>query len=1257
MNPPAPHRIGWTAWATFWLLGSLASAQYDGLVINEILANPRNATGVQLDSNQDGLHNVFDDEFVELLNTSPNPIDLSGLWLTDANTNLRRHVFSPTLLPPGGSIVVFGGGSLLDFPHPPAQTATGGGLSLNNDAETLCLFSPLTSLVHQVSYQLTASHDAISLARDPDGTGSFTNHFLATTNGARMSPGSRIHGSAFLTNQPPVFVEIPNQTAFVSQELLFPVRAYDPADHHAITLSVLDNPPGSSLSSTGGVGTFTFTPTADQAGQSFSVSFLAQDEDGTSTNLTAILVVNPSGNEDVWINEIHYDNVSDDSDEGVEIAGTAGSVLSDYALLLYNGNDGGIYSSNSLSGTLDDEQCGFGAAWFGIVGIQNDTDGIALAKGTNVLQFLSYEGTLTASNGPAAGMASLDIGVQESATTPVGSSLQLSGTGTVYAAFIWNSPQPHSRGSLNAGQQIDCPSPAALEIQKTVYLGHDGGASAPGAETLQGTNGAPVTYVFTVSNPGSVPVTNISVQDVALGITPIDLGTLAGGETRTAFVETAVSGDLRNTATVTGYGPDGSPVTDEDTAEVVEFIPSLDIQLTVYPGQDGGASCPGSGFLQATNGTPVTFCLVVENNGNTNLNAITLYAPSLDLAPLLIGTLEAGGSFATSVATTVTGSLTHAATVEGSDPNGDPVSDQDSAILEQIAPAIRLYKSVYLGHDNGDSCPGSEQVSATNLAPLTFCFLVTNSGDTTLTNVFLDDPGLSGFPGASLGTLTSGESASLFFESTLIASAVNTATVRADSVLGTPVEHSDSAETVLLPPTNPPSLGYYDIIDLGTLGGTSSVARAINEHSQVVGWSQDAAGRIQAFLWQNGSMTGLGFLPGGTNSMAYAINNHGEITGRANVSTTNHHAFYLTGGTLHDLGTLGGPNSVGYGINDNAEITGWSQLTNNVPSNTDQETFYWRTNRFTHIPPFHDYASCNGLGINAAGRICGLTFVWADNDRWWGYVWADENTNTLFELSEMQLLGSLGVNKSVGSGSQANAINDLGHVVGWTALTNNWFPRHAFLITPSGTQWKNPSGISVSTNLLMADLGALESPANNSYANALNNQDGVVGYSTTSSGTNQAFLWRNGTMINLNSLISSNSGWVLTDATGINDYNEIVGTGLFQGQQRAYLLRQQGRITGVAPVFGTATHIFTNEWEEVVTQEVQHIDTQVISWAGIWGSDPESPPAFTVEYCDDLQTHVWQPCPPTSQWPIAATSWTNNAFDAETMRHFRIRAQ
>ena len=66
------------------------------------------------------------------------------------------------------------------------------------------------------------------------------------------------------------------------------------------------------------------------------------------------------------------------------------------------------------------------------------SDGVALVDPNGgVVQFLSYEGTFTATEGPANGMSSTDIGVAEdNGTTAVGKSLQLTGSG---GAFTWSS--------------------------------------------------------------------------------------------------------------------------------------------------------------------------------------------------------------------------------------------------------------------------------------------------------------------------------------------------------------------------------------------------------------------------------------------------------------------------------------------------------------------------------------------------------------------------------------------------------------------------------------------------------------------------------------------------------------------------------------------------------------------------------------------------------------------------------------------------
>ena len=444
----------------------------------------------------------------------------------------------------------------------------------------------------------------------------------------------------------------------------------------------------------------------------------------------------------------------------------------------------------------------------------------------------------------------------------------------------------------------------------------------------------------------------------------------------------------------------------------------------------------------------------------------------------------------------------------------------------------------------------------------------------------------------------------------------------------------------------------YEPIDLGTLGGTNSVALGINNRSQVVGWSQDSNGWTQAFVWQNGTMAGLGFLPGGTNSAANAVNDSGQITGYSYVSATNSHTFLYVSNGLIDLGTLGGPNSAGRGINNSEDIAGSSRQTND----THNHTFVWRDDQLIHIPPYHDFYSCDAYGINEEGRVCGITALWATSDRWWAYVWHDDNGNGIDDDGEMDVLGSLGTIYSIGSQSAAAALNDVGQVVGWSCITNVLVPKHAILVTSSNGQWKVPAGSPNPANSLMRDLGVLGGPTNSSWARAINNRSWVVGSADLPTGTNQAFLWRNGVMLNLNDLIDPASGWVLTDARGINEHNEIVGIGLFNGQSRAYMLRHDGRITDVEPMGWTETVVITNETDEVVTQDVFHVESHVIHWAGIWTTNAGVSPVFTVEYCDLLLPGHWVPFAPTSQWPIAENFWTNRDFGNGEMGFFRVRA-
>ena len=180
-----------------------------------------------------------------------------------------------------------------------------------------------------------------------------------------------------------------------------------------------------------------------------------------------------------WINEIHYDNGDvADANEGVEviIENVSSYVLSNFSIILYNGSDGGNEGLHALDGfTEGDTDGNFTIYYKMIAGIQNGApDGIALSYNSNVIQFLSYEGSFTATDGDASGETSTDIIVSESSSTTSTQSLQLTGTGTQYSDFTWVADLAQTWGTNNnAGDQalpITLASFTATAVNGTVEL-------------------------------------------------------------------------------------------------------------------------------------------------------------------------------------------------------------------------------------------------------------------------------------------------------------------------------------------------------------------------------------------------------------------------------------------------------------------------------------------------------------------------------------------------------------------------------------------------------------------------------------------------------------------------------------------------------------------------------------------------------------------------------------------------------------------
>ncbi|KKM17740.1 hypothetical protein LCGC14_1672720, partial [marine sediment metagenome] len=115
---------------------------------------------------------------------------------------------------------------------------------------------------------------------------------------------------------------------------------------------------------------------------------------------------------------------------------------------------------------------------------------------------------------------------------------------------------------------------------------------------------------------------------------------------------------------------------------------------------------------------------------------------------------------------------------------------------------------------------------------------------------------------------------------------------------------------------------------LETIAGLhSSVARAINDASQIVGDIEITPGVVHAFVWQGGTMTDLHDVePGWVLQYAYDINEDGWIVG----SGTHDgflRGFLLNADTLEfiSLDTLGGNNAEALAINDFGAVVGWAQ--------------------------------------------------------------------------------------------------------------------------------------------------------------------------------------------------------------------------------------------------------------------------------------------------------------------------------------------
>ncbi len=402
---------------------------------------------------------------------------------------------------------------------------------------------------------------------------------------------------------------------------------------------------------------------------------------------------------------------------------------------------------------------------------------------------------------------------------------------------------------------------------------------------------------------------------------------------------------------------------------------------------------------------------------------------------------------------------------------------------------------------------------------------------------------------------------------------------------------------------------HYTVTDLGTLGGTFGIAEGINNKGLVDGFATLPGDNNQhVFLWQNGVITDLGTL-GGPNSGNAAggdpvPNERGEVAGVAETSTPdplgedtcgygNHLTclgFLWQDGVMTPLPTLGGNNGFADGINNRGQVVGLAENTTPLdptcppPQVLQFKPVIWEKGEIQELPTFPGDPVGNAVAINDRGQVVGQSFNCT------GAV----SHALLWQNGTATDLGNLG-GMMFNSGIE---INNQGQVVGFSDLPGDT-TGHAFL-------WTKDSGIQ--------DLGTLPGDFS-SIALAINQKSQVAGFSCDISGNCRAFLWQNGVMTDLNTLIPAGSPLFLVWAVGINSRGEIVGLG-FQpstGEVHAFLATPSNGDAGSESAMPATPGESSERPKIVLPENVRKLLQQRLRFGGFGGTGATLGPIVTLK--------------------------------------------
>jgi len=450
------------------------------IVITEIMQNP-DAVG---DSNG---------EWFEVYNSTSSDIDLNGWWIEDNGSDF--HVINTSVIVSAGGYAVLGnnanmatnGGVMVDYSY-------GSGWFLANGDDEVVIVAPNETEIDRVEY------DGGPNFPDPEGASMSLNpdNLNATDNddGSNWCVSTSVYGDGDLGTPGAANDACPSSECSITSVMIDGPECDGDDSFFGISFNVMNGSgeytfitPGASLfgSALGtGItdGMVSGSGQANIEGEGVTVQVIVVDainETCRSTPVNMFVPVCPDpcpSGEEVFINEFHYDDVSTDDNEFVEVA-VANSYEGDLSTLtvsLYNGSSSqlNVYGSATLDnfavGADDGTYTYYSMmiAGFNVSGIQNGSpDGFSLDCNGQVLEFLSYEGTFTAGSGPAMGMASMDVGVSEPGDTPEGSSIEL-------FDGVWINVCENTKGDQNQGI-TECCDIEILSVNTTTACPDEGG--------------------------------------------------------------------------------------------------------------------------------------------------------------------------------------------------------------------------------------------------------------------------------------------------------------------------------------------------------------------------------------------------------------------------------------------------------------------------------------------------------------------------------------------------------------------------------------------------------------------------------------------------------------------------------------------------------------------------------------------------------------------------------------------------------------